>query len=66
MVIMDLEESGNYVAARPSGTEPKIKIYLFARLGPEDSIDLEAANAQLTRRLDTWDRELRALAKRYC
>jgi phosphomannomutase len=32
MVILDLQEPGNYVAARPSGTEPKIKLYVFARL----------------------------------
>ena len=29
MVIIDLDEEGNYVAARPSGTEPKIKFYMF-------------------------------------
>jgi len=64
MVIMDLAEPGNYFAARPSGTEPKIKIYLFARLMPEDSTDLDAARATLTERLDGWERELRALAKK--
>ena len=30
MVILDLEAAGNYLAVRPSGTEPKVKIYLFA------------------------------------
>ena len=30
MVILDLEAEGNYLAVRPSGTEPKVKIYLFA------------------------------------
>ena len=30
MVILDLETEGNYLAVRPSGTEPKVKIYLFA------------------------------------
>ena len=66
MVIMDLAQDGNYVAARPSGTEPKIKIYLFARLAPADSNDLEAAKSTLTRRLDAWDQELRRLAEQYC
>jgi phosphomannomutase len=66
MVIMDLAQDGNYVAARPSGTEPKIKIYLFARLAPNESGDLEAAKATLTRRLDAWDQQLRGLAKQYC
>ena len=27
LIIMDLAEPGNYVAVRPSGTEPKIKLY---------------------------------------
>ena len=30
MVIIDLQEAGNYVAARPTGTEPKVKFYMFA------------------------------------
>ena len=30
MVIFDLAAEGNYLAVRPSGTEPKVKIYLFA------------------------------------
>ena len=29
LVILDFDESGNYVACRPSGTEPKIKFYMF-------------------------------------
>ena len=29
LVIFDLQQSGNYVAARPSGTEPKVKFYIF-------------------------------------
>src|SRR5262245_39797908 len=29
MVILDLAEEGHYVAVRPSGTEPKVKFYLF-------------------------------------
>ena len=30
LVILDLETDGNYVAVRPSGTEPKVKFYMFA------------------------------------
>jgi len=30
LVFFDLATAGNYVACRPSGTEPKIKFYLFA------------------------------------
>ncbi len=48
MVIMDLEEAGNYVAARPSGTEAKIKLYAFTRLPAEESVDLDAARDTLS------------------
>ncbi|MBQ2822176.1 MAG: phospho-sugar mutase [Thermoguttaceae bacterium] len=34
LVILHLAEEGNYVAVRPSGTEPKVKFYLFASLQP--------------------------------
>ena len=30
LLIFDLEPAGNYVAIRPSGTEPKVKFYMFA------------------------------------
>lgn len=34
LVFLELEEPGNAVAVRPSGTEPKVKFYLFASLPP--------------------------------
>jgi len=34
MLMLDLED-GTRIAVRPSGTEPKIKYYLFARRRPE-------------------------------
>ncbi|MDO4549790.1 MAG: phospho-sugar mutase [Planctomycetia bacterium] len=42
LVIWDLSESGDFVAARPSGTEPKIKFYLFASCPPGAEEDLDA------------------------
>ncbi len=30
VVMLDLAEEGNFVAVRPSGTEPKVKFYMFA------------------------------------
>ena len=41
MVILDLAETGNYVAVRPSGTEPKVKFYMFAYTPAEQLADLE-------------------------
>jgi phosphoglucomutase/phosphomannomutase len=52
---------GNAVAARPSGTEPKIKFYLFAVAPPAPAADLERTTHDLTARLDTVERDLRAL-----
>jgi phosphoglucomutase/phosphomannomutase len=52
----------NCVAARPSGTEPKIKFYLFAAAPPCDQRRLAATKSELTERLDLLERDLRALA----
>jgi len=53
---------GNAVAARPSGTEPKIKFYLFAVAPPGPAADLAATELVLDARLDAIERDLRALA----
>lgn len=63
MVIFDLAAEGNYVAVRPSGTEPKVKFYLFAYEPPELLADLEETKTQLNHRLDTMQKELFELAE---
>ncbi len=63
LIVMDLAEEGNYVAARPSGTEPKIKLYVFTRARKEDSVDLDAADAMLTERIEKLDQDVREFAK---
>jgi phosphomannomutase len=62
MVILDLEADGNYVAVRPSGTEPKVKLYFFAYQPPEPDADLAAVKATLTARLDAMREQLGARA----
>ena len=62
LVIMDLAEEGNYVAARPSGTEPKIKLYVFTRLSVDQSADLDNARTLLNERMDALEADLRAYA----
>jgi len=62
LVIFDLVAEGNYVAVRPSGTEPKVKIYLFAFEPPEQLANLEDAKAELDRRLTSFQQDLSALA----
>ena len=51
LLILDLEAAGNYLAIRPSGTEPKVKIYLFAYDPPEAIADLESTKAAQAERL---------------
>ncbi|GAA4457118.1 phospho-sugar mutase [Novipirellula rosea] len=63
LIILDLDEEGNYVAARPSGTEPKIKLYVFTRVSPEDSQDLDAAGQTIVKRLEGIESDMRAFAK---
>jgi phosphoglucomutase len=63
MLMFDLED-GTRIAVRPSGTEPKIKYYLFARRQPETerftSADLERIKAAVEKQLEdlwTWLRK---------
>ena len=53
---------GNAVAARPSGTEPKIKFYLFAAAPPCGQPQLAATKSALVQRLDAIEADLRRLA----
>jgi phosphoglucomutase/phosphomannomutase len=52
----------NCVAARPSGTEPKIKFYLFAAAAPCVADELPAVKQRLSARLDAMEADLRRLA----
>ncbi|MDB4540333.1 phospho-sugar mutase [bacterium] len=64
LIIMDLEEEGNYVAVRPSGTEPKIKLYVFTRASTEESAsDLDEAQSKLESRLIALELDVRQYAK---
>jgi phosphoglucomutase/phosphomannomutase len=62
LVILDLASEGNYVACRPSGTEPKIKFYLFTFTPPEQLANLDDAKQQLDERLLRMEADLRKFA----
>ena len=63
MVILDLNSEGNYVAVRPSGTEPKVKFYMFTRHPAEDGGDLAASKRLLAERLTALEHDLRKFAE---
>jgi phosphoglucomutase/phosphomannomutase len=63
VVIFDLAEPGNYVAARPSGTEPKVKFYLFTYVPPELLADLDDAKRAMDKRLSDMRADLGAFAE---
>lgn len=58
LVIFHTERPGCRFAARPSGTEPKIKFYLFARSDVDGPDDLRAAKEQTRARLDRMEADL--------
>ncbi len=60
MVMLDLVESGNYFAVRPSGTEPKVKFYMFSYCPPAQSHDLATAKKLLADRLCALEKDIRA------
>jgi phosphoglucomutase/phosphomannomutase len=51
----------NAVAARPSGTEPKIKFYLFAVGAPCAPEELSGIKIMLNQRLDALEKDLRSI-----
>lgn len=62
LVFFDLATEGNYVACRPSGTEPKIKFYMFTYTPPELLANLDVAKSELEARLVRMEADLRKFA----
>jgi len=63
LLIFDLEAEGNYVAVRPSGTEPKVKFYCFAYEPAEQIANLEDTKAELVERIEAVASALEAVAQ---
>jgi phosphomannomutase len=66
MVILDLSEEGQYVAVRPSGTEPKVKFYVFTFVAPEQLHYLDEAREQMDERLTQIEADLRRYVDASC
>jgi phosphomannomutase len=62
MVVLDLAEQGHMVAIRPSGTEPKVKFYLFTFVPAEQLHLLEQTRDEMDARLTAMEADLRKLA----
>ena len=62
LVMLDLAEPGNYVAVRPSGTEPKVKFYMFTYVAPEMLADLEMSKDEMATRLTSLEDDLKVFA----
>lgn len=58
MLIFRTEASGTRFAARPSGTEPKIKFYLFARTPVDGPESLASAKLKTKERLDLMSADI--------
>jgi phosphomannomutase len=63
LIIFDLFPEGNRAAVRPSGTEPKLKFYLFASEEPAPAADLPASKIRAEKRLDDIESDLMATVK---
>lgn len=64
MVILDLAEEGNYVAVRPSGTEPKVKFYMFTYVPAEQLADLQRTKEEMNDRMKAFETDLKAFAEK--
>jgi phosphoglucomutase/phosphomannomutase len=62
LVMLDLAAEGNYVAVRPSGTEPLVKFYLFGYQPPQSIDDLQKSRGRLTAQLEAMEADLRSYA----
>lgn len=62
LLIFETNVEGNYVAARPSGTEPKVKFYMFTYVPKDEIKNLAGQKKQLQERLDAYDADMRKFA----
>ena len=64
LVIIDLELEGNYIAVRPSGTEPKVKYYMFTYVPADEILSLNATKLEMQERIEQLQSDLESFAGR--
>ena len=63
LIFFDLDREGSYIGIRPSGTEPKLKIYLFAYEPPENLADLELTRESISISLAAIESDIRVIVE---
>ncbi len=61
--MLDLAARGNYVAVRPSGTEPKVKFYTFSYEPAEQIANLDDTKTEVGNRLKAMAADLSSFAR---
>jgi len=62
VLIFETAQEGNYVAARPSGTEPKVKFYMFTYVPADQISDLDQARSEMQDRITAYSADMQAFA----
>jgi phosphoglucomutase/phosphomannomutase len=62
LLIFETEVEGNYVAARPSGTEPKVKFYMFTYTPADEINELVSTKTEMKNRIAGYAADMRAFA----
>ena len=62
VLIFETAIEGNYIAARPSGTEPKVKFYMFTYVPTGEIGDLAETKAAMSKRIDGYAADMQAFA----
>ena len=63
LIFFDLDQEGSYIGIRPSGTEPKLKIYLFTYEPAENLADLKLTREAMSITLAGIESDIRRIVE---